>query len=241
MINAPADKRYDEIVSWKDSKNILSEDQVILYGYPKLSGNVYFHSIHYAALSLKVDSENDNVPSQTPSNYAYKIDGLAYKNSNGNFEEIMLDKEQQANFLNKNGAVTAINFKGWRCWGTETAKNPLATDPKDKFGYTRRMFKYIGNELVISYFNSIDKRFTLKLAETITKSMNIRLNGLVAANHFLAAEAVLSEEDNNLTNVENGDVTWIIKLGIAPGLKSMTFKKKYDVDALQAFANNLGS
>ena len=103
------------------------------------------------------------------------------------------------------------------------------------------MFKYIGNELVISYFNSIDKRFTLKLAETITKSMNIRLNGLVAANHFLAAEAVLSEEDNNLTNVINGDVTWIIKLGIAPGLKSMTFKKKYDVDALQAFANNLGS
>ena len=241
LINAPADKRYDEIVSWKDSKNIVGEDQIILYGYPKLSGNVYFHSIHYAALSLKVDSENDNVPSQTPSNYAYKIDGLAYKNSNGNFEEIMLDKEQQANFLNKNGAITAINFKGWRCWGSETAKNPLATDPKDKFGYTRRMFKYIGNELVISYFNSVDKRFTLKLAETITKSMNIRLNGLVAANHFLAAKAELSAEDNNLVNVTNGDVTWIIKLGVAPGLKSMTFKKKYDVDALQAFANNLAS
>ena len=241
LINAPADKRYDEIVSWKDSKNIVGEDQIILYGYPKLSGNVYFHSIHYAALSLKVDSENDNVPSQTPSNYAYKIDGLAYKNSNGNFEEIMLDKEQQANFLNKNGAVTAINFKGWRCWGSETAKNPLATDPKDKFSYTRRMFKYIGNELVISYFNGVDKRFSLKLAETITKSMNIRLNGLVAANHFLAAKAELSAEDNNLVNVTNGDVTWIIKLGVAPGLKSMTFKKKYDVDALQAFANNLAS
>ena len=72
--------------------------------------------------------------------------------------EIMLDKEQQANFLNKNGTVTAINFKGWRCWGSETAKNPLATDPKDKFGYTRRMFKYIGNELA-NLRNSKTKKF----------------------------------------------------------------------------------
>ena len=37
----------------------------------------------------------------------------------------------------------------------------------------------------------------------------------------------------------NGDITWIIKLGIIPGLKSMTFKKKYDVDALTEFAEKL--
>ena len=239
LINAPADKRYDEIVSWKDSKNIVGEDQIILYGYPKLSGNVYFHSIHYAALSLKVDSENDNIPSQAPSNHAYKIDALAYKNSSGNFEEIMLDKEQQANFLNKNGAVTAINFKGWRCWGSETAKNPLATDPKDKFAYTRRMFKYIGNELVISYFGNVDKKFTLKMAETMKKSMNIRLNALVAADQLLSAKVNFYAADNSLIDIINGDITWTIDLGIIPGAKSITFKKVYDVDALQKFAESL--
>ena len=167
------------------------------------------------------------------------MDGIAWKNSQGNYEEIRLDKEEQANFLNKNGVITAINFKGWRCWGTETAKNPLATDPKDKFNYTRRMFKYIGNELVISYFESVDKKFTRKLAETITKSMNIRLNSLVASGNFLAASAEFSAEDNGLLNVINGDITWIIKLGIVPGLKSMTFKKKYDVEALTEYANSL--
>lgn len=239
LINAPNDKRYDEIPIWKDDNNITSKDQIVLYGNIKLSGNVYYHSLHYAALSLKTDFDFDGIPSQSPSNYSYKMDALAYKNSSGVFEEIRLDREQQANLLNKNGAVTAINFKGWRCWGTETAKNPLATDPKDKFSYIRRMFKYIGNELVITYFNDIDQKFSMKLAETITKSMNIRLNALVSANHFLSAKTVLSEEDNSLTNVTNGDITWVINLGIIPGLKSMTFKKKYDVDALEKFAEAL--
>lgn len=239
LINAPFDKKYDEIPAWKESANILDPDQIILYGKIGLAGNIYHHSLHYAALSLLVDSENDGIPSQSPSNYAYKMDSLLYKNAQGYFEEIRLDKEEQANFLNKNGVITAINFKGWRCWGTETAKNPLATDPKDKFSYSRRMFKYIGNELVISYFDKVDKKFSLKLAETVTKSMNIRLNSLVATNNFLAASAELSAEDNDLINVINGDITWIINLGIIPGLKSMTFKKKYDVNALTTFAENL--
>ena len=156
-----------------------------------------------------------------------------------NYEEIRLDKEQQANFLNKNGVVTAINFKGWRCWGSETAKNPLATDPKDKYIYGRRMFKYIGNELVISYFNNVDKKFSLKMAETMKKSMNIRLNALVAADQLLSAKVNFYAEDNSLIDIINGDITWTIELGIIPEAKSITFKKVYDVDALQKFAESL--
>ena len=115
----------------------------------------------------------------------------------------------------------------------------MAIDPKDKYSYIRRMFKYIGNELVLTYFNKVDQPFTKKLAETITKSMNIRLNSLVPSK-LLAAKAELSKEDNNLISVINGDITWIISLGITPALKSLTFKKKYDVDALNEFSKRLG-
>ena len=240
LINAPIDKPYDQIPKWKDDNNINGNDQIVLYGMLGLAGKKYIQSIQYAALSLSVDNENGGVPSQTPSNFSYKCDSLYWKNSSGNLEEIILDKEQQANLLNKNGVVTAINFKGWRCWGSETALNPMATDPKDKFIYTRRMFKYIGNELVTSYFDKVDKKFSKKLAETVTKSMNIRLNAIVARNDLLSASAALSAEDNDAINVINGDITWVIKLGVIPGMKSATFKKKYDVDALTEFANSLG-
>ena len=240
MINAPLDKPYDQIPKWKDNNNINGNDQIVLYGTLGLAGKKYIQSIQYAALSLLVDDEKSGVPSQVPSNFAYKCDSLYWKNPNGKLEGIILDKEQQANFLNKNGVVTAINFKGWRCWGSETALNPMATDPKDKFINTRRMFKYVGNELVISLFDKVDKTFSKKLAETVTKSMNIRLNAIVARNDLLSASATLSSEDNDAINVMNGDITWVIKLGVIPGMKSATFKKKYDVDALTEFANSLG-
>ena len=55
----------------------------------------------------------------------------------------------------------------------------------------------------------------------------------------ISASAELSVTDNDVINIINGDITWIIKLGIIPGLKSMTFKKKYDVDALTEFAEKL--
>ena len=77
------------------------------------------------------------------------------------------------------------------------------------------------------------------MAETITKSMNIRLNALSSMQHLLEARAEFSAEDNGLLNVINGDITWIIYLGIVPGMKSATFKKKYDVDALQKLAGSL--
>lgn len=239
LINAPEDKKYDAIPAWKDSNNITSENEVLLYGKIGLAGKSYYHSLHYAALSLKVDGENNGVPSQGPSNYSYKMDTLLWKNSQGYIKELRLDKEQQANFLNKNGVITAINFKGWRCWGSETSKNPLATDPKDKFVYTRRMFKYIGNELVISYFNNVDKRFTLKMAETMEKSMNIRLNSLVAGNQLLSGKVAFYASDNSLIDIINGDITWSIEIGIVPLAKSITFKKIYDVAALEAFASTI--
>ena len=40
-------------------------------------------------------------------------------------------------------------------------------------------------------------------------------------------------------DIINGDITWTIELGIIPGAKSITFKKVYDVDALQKFAESL--
>lgn len=239
LINAPLDKKYDDIPEWKDTNNIIGHDQVILYGGIKLAGKVYHHSIHYGALSMYVDGRNNGIPSQGPSNFSYKMDAFVWKPQGSEYAEVRLDKEQQANFLNKNGVVTAINFKGWRCWGSETAKNPLANDPKDKFIYTRRVFKYIGNELVLSYFNDVDRKFTRKLAETIQKSINIRLNALVAANHLLSGKVHFYAADNSLIDIINGDITWTIDLGVIPGAKSLTFTKVYDVNALQEFAASL--
>ena len=240
LINAPLDKKYDEIPMWKNDNNITDENMAVLYGAIKLSGKVYHHSIHYAALSLSVDNDNNGVPSITASNKAYKMDALVWKKGS-ELEEIRLDREQEANFLNRNGVITAINFTGWRCWGSETAKNPMATDPKDKFLYTRRMFKWIGNELVITYFNTVDAKFDAKLAETVMRSINIRLGGLKGSGDLLGAEVVISGEDNTVLSFESGDINFRVKLGIVPHAKSLTFIKQIDANYLENYLNSLTS
>ena len=238
LINAPLNKKYDEIPVWKNDNNITDEDMAVLYGGIKLAGKVYHHSIHYAALSLLTDNDNGGVPSITPSNKAYKMDALVWDNGT-EFVEIRLDREQEANFLNRNGVITAINFLGWRCWGSETAKNPQATDPKDKFLYTRRMFKWIGNELVITYFNTVDSKFDYKLSETVMTSINIRLLGLIGSGNLLGGEVLISPEDNTILSLESGDVYFRIKLGIVPHMKSATFIKQIDINYLSSFLNSL--
>ena len=238
LINAPLNKKYDEIPVWKNDNNITDEDMAVLYGGIKLAGKVYHHSIHYAALSLLTDNDNGGVPSITPSNKAYKMDALVWDNGT-ELVEIRLDREQEANFLNRNGVITAINFLGWRCWGSETAKNPQATDPKDKFLYTRRMFKWIGNELVITYFNTVDSKFDYKLSETVMTSINIRLLGLIGSGNLLGGEVLISPEDNTILSLESGDVYFRIKLGIVPHMKSATFIKQIDINYLSSFLNSL--
>ena len=239
LINAPLEKRYDELVVWKEDNNINDNDEIVLYGAIKLGEDIYHQSIHYAALSLLTDADSEGVPCATPSNKAYKMDALLWKNANGELEELRLDREMQANFLNYNGVITAINFKGWRCWGSETALNPMATDPKDKYVTARRMFKYVGNQFVISHFNDVDELLTPRKARTMLESMNAVLRGWQSAEYILDGDVAFSATENNLITAFNGDFTFDIKLGLMPFMKSITFKKQMDKTYLETFLSTL--
>ncbi len=238
LINAPANKRYDEIPKWKDDNNIVDSDQFLFYGHLKLGTNIYYQSIHYAALALLTDNGTSGVPCQTPSNKAYKMDALMWKNGT-NWEELRLDRETQANFLNYNGVITAINFGGWRCWGSETAANPLVTDPKDKTIIARRMFKHIGNQFVISYFDKVDSLLTGRMARYLLDSMNSVLAGWKTAEYILGGEVFFSPTGNSLITAFDGDFAFDIELGIVPHMKSITFTKQINKSYLESFLNSL--
>ena len=58
------------------------------------------------------DAINDDVPNLSPSNKMAKITGLVLDDGT----EVTLD-QNQANLLNSQGVITAINVNGWRTWG----------------------------------------------------------------------------------------------------------------------------
>jgi hypothetical protein len=115
--------------------------------------------------------------------------------------EVILDLTQ-ANYLRGQGIVTTLNFvNGMTSWGAFTAAYPGITDPKDMFINIRRMFNYVANTCVLTYWSRIDENLTRRYAESITDELNIWLNRLVSTGALLGARCELKAEENPDTDL----------------------------------------
>ena len=84
--------------------------------------------------------------------------------------EVVMDI-QQANYLNENGVVTALNFfNGFVSWGNYTACYPANTDVTDYFYCINRMFKWVAKTLILTYWNYIDRGTKRRLIDAVVQS-----------------------------------------------------------------------
>ena len=82
--------------------------------------------------------------------------------------------------------MTAINFiGGWKSWGVQTAAYPSVADVKDNQIVQRRMFNWIGNTLITTFWSKVDDPTNKRLINTIVDSANVWLNGLTAKGALL--------------------------------------------------------
>ena len=142
----------------------------------KLGNEKYHLSTQIASLMNRTDSQHDDVPYYSPSNKNLQADGACLVDGT----EIFMNSAQ-AGYLNGQGIVTALNFiGGWKLWGNRTTAYPSNTDVKDSFITNRRMFNWVGNTLVTTFWSKIDEPTNKRLIETVVDSANIWLNGLSA-------------------------------------------------------------
>ncbi len=117
----------------------------------KLGEEVYHLSTQAAGLICKVDAQYDDLPYVSPSNKNIQATGAV----NDDGKEVALGPDQAA-YLNGEGIVTALNFiGGWKLWGNRTAAYPGVTDVKDTFIPIRRMFNWIGNTIILTFWQKL--------------------------------------------------------------------------------------
>ncbi len=228
LIDLPSELRYTELAQYKNDENLVSTRELLCYPKLRNGEQVYDYSAQFAGLIAKTDSENGGVPYVSPSNKNLKINGLVDNNNN----EIILLPEQ-ANYLNSNGIIAAINFvNGWTAWGSQTAIYTSSTDVKDATLQIRRIFDWIGNTSILTYWSKVDGPLTKRGIYSIVDSVNMWLNGLAGGGFIVGGTASFSEEDNSMTDLLNGDI--VIKFDITPplGMKSIEFKQQFNVDNL---------
>lgn len=192
--------KYSDAPALKEESGLASFDQIPCWPMVSYKGRRYHLSTHLAAVISGVDTENGGCPSRSPSNNALLADGAVLKDGT----EVILDL-QEANYLGAHGIVTALNFvNGWTVWGNNTACYPESDRAFEYFIPVSRMKKWIGNSLVLSYWNKVDSPLNKRLCESIADSANIWLNGLTNAGHLLGARVEILSEENPAEDFEAG-------------------------------------
>lgn len=219
---------YADVPAWKEENGYMSPRQVC--GYPMLrQGNKVFHfSTQLAGVLCATDAANDGVPFVSPSNK--NMQATASVLADGS--PLFLGPDQAA-YLNGAGIVTALNFiGGWKVWGNRTGAYPGNSDPKDSFLPIRRMMDWIGNTIILTYWQRVDSPIDRRMTQAVTDSLNIWLNGLAAQGYILAGRVEFLASDNPEADLANGIVRFDVDVTPPSPAEQIHFKLEYDASQL---------
>ena len=145
-------------------------------------------------LMATVDAGNRGIPYESPSNKNLKMDACVLADGT----PVNLTWNQVDLIAGSWGVVTAVNFldSGWVAKGNYTACYPGNTDVKDQFIPVSRMFDFIGNTLIRTFWSKLDKPMTPALRDSILQTCNIWLGGLTGGGYLYGARAEMLAEEN---------------------------------------------
>lgn len=228
-VDSAAADIYTKVYEWKSKNNYTSEFQIACWPKTKLDSEIYRYSTQMIGLICYTDSKNDDVPYVSPSNKTLQINGIV----NAKGDEIILGPEQAA-YLNGKGIVTATNLMGaWKAWGNRTGIYPTSTDPKDSWIPVRRMFNWIGNTLIMTYWQKVDDPTNRRLIQTVVDSINIWLNGLGAKGAVLGGRVEFNASENPTTDLINGINRFHVYVTPPIPNEDMEFILEFDISYLE--------
>ena len=204
VVDIPSDSsgapKYSDVPEWKTRNNYTGEREIACWPKVALGGRTYHMSTQLIGVMNKTDSSHEDIPYKSPSNELMQMDSCVTAGG----DEVYLTLEQ-ANYLNSQGIVTALNWTGgWRSWGNRTGAYPASTDAKDVFIPVRRMMDFLGNEFITTFWQKTDQPMTPRLIRTIVNSFNLYINSMAAREMLLGGRVEFREDENAYTDLLNG-------------------------------------
>lgn len=221
---------YSDVPEWRNKNNLFSKTEIVLWPMLQLSDRRFHFSVQAAGLMAQVDTDNDGCPCESPSNKSLQMDSMVLADGT----EVVMDLTQ-ANYLNSTGIVTALNFiGGFVLWGNYTACYPSNTDVKDYFIPVSRMFHWVANSLILSYWSKTDRKMTTRLRDSIVDSVNIWLNGLVAEEKLLGGRVEVLEDENPTTDLMAGIIRFHLYITPPSPAQEIDFILEYDTSYVES-------
>lgn len=223
-------KVYNKVPEYKNNNSIIDANLIVCFPKVTNAGSEQWLSTHLAGVIAATDSDNGGTPQVSPSNQSAKIDGLI---NNGEIIKLGLD---EANYLNENGIVTALNFiGGFKIWGNRTSVYPSNTDVKDMFIPVRRVFGWVSNTIITNFWQKVDIPATKRNIDNIIFTIQTWVDGLAAAEVLLGATITFPDDLNPLTDMLNGKFKFKLTLASPIPMEDIEFILEFDTSLL----NNL--
>jgi uncharacterized protein len=220
-----------DVFNWKNTNNYTDRRLVACWPRVAIDSRDSWLSTESAALTEWVDNANDNIPVESPSNKNLKMN----KTIAGPLDvpiDIMFGKGS-ADMLNGQGIQTAINWiGGWKLWGNNTAIYPASSDPKDRWIPVRRMTDWVGNTVVLTVYQFVDKPGNRRLIDAVVDSLNIWLNSLVSSGNAYGARVEFRQDENATTDLLNGHYKFHIFEAFPTPAEWIEFLLEFDVGYL---------
>lgn len=191
---------YQKANEWKNTNNYVGTNEAPCWPMVGMDDKIYHMSTQAACLVVKVANSNGGYPFESPSNKNLSMNKMVLKDGT----KVDLGPDQ-AELLNSQGIVTALNFMGgWVLWGNCTGAFPTNTDVKDMFIPVRITHNWIANSIVLTTWNKVDKPINHSLIDNIMDTMNNWFNGLHNRNVVLGGRVEYRKADNPTTNLLAG-------------------------------------
>lgn len=218
--------------TWKASNNYLGAGEAPCWPMAK-KGQRKFHLSTLATVTMQwVDSDNDDIPYETPSNKPIDITGVCLADGT----DLVFD-QVQANDLNSKGIRTAIYWGGrFVLWGPHTGafSHGADIDARDKFDSNVRMMYHLMNGFQQRYGMQVDKPMSRSRVDTILNDYQAYLDSLTARGALLYGRIEFTETSNPVSDIVEGDFDFDIATTTTPPGKSLTAKVQYTTAGITA-------
>lgn len=183
--------KKEDVAKEKAKTTVADRWNVPLWPMALVDGYKIWMSAHAAALIQSNTTQHNGIPSDSPDNHDFMIDGLCLEDGT----PVFMTQDDVNDYLNAQGICSALKLPTWKFWGNNTAAYPTSKAAMNRYIKSVLMLNWMENTFKLNYLSSIGRNASTKQINDIVDRFNQYLNGLTP--DHLAGGSIVFDIDEN--------------------------------------------
>lgn len=219
--------KKEDVAKEKGKTVVSSRWNVPVWPMVQVDGFKIWKSAHAAALIQSNTIQHNGIPSDSPDNHDYMIDGLCLEDGS----PVYMTQDDVNDYINAYGVCSALKLPSWKFWGNNTAAYPVSNAPMNRWIKSVLMLNWMENTFKLNYMSSVGRNAKVKQLKDITDRFNQYLNSLIP-DHLAGGSIEFNVDDNPTDAMLAGQYKFRTRYADWSPMEYIENVFEYDVDIL---------